>query len=430
MNPHDLMNTNRIEPDRKFINQGPYRDRNNLKNTYPQQFDSHHPWSRNLGEHAFPILQDRFLNEISSDHYMKKRISIISVDSRDRELNEDNADQSSPSNYQISLSKQFENVEVIELLDICIENPLKLYNNEIVSIIVDDEINIDIGCGNYTLNELANIMMCRFAESVNDMQYDYYIDFSDKFTFILRKEAFKISKLKIANNSNILEITLDVDESEKDIFFNNAEEVIPINIPDIGGIKSSKINNRPYVNGDISYAGNGVYNLVLSKKSNRSETITNPSATIGRGVPFTFAESTLLEYLAIDTSLDTSAIHIGDYTEPSSDSYIFMSMNSQIKNAFTSIDDNVYIGSRGNRYFAKVLFPLEKNIGVISRRIYYDDILNKFNGIDVQFFDRIGNQLTVKEHSFTLRVIERTDVLRESLMSSRYGHVVTTGNPR
>ncbi len=86
-----------------------------------------------------------------------------------------------------------------------------------------------------------------------------------------------------------------------------------------------------------------------------------------------------------------------------------------------------------NNIFAKIqLSPIPGNITfndqIYSEKIYYDIPLRKLSDIIIELIDSKGKIIDLKsDYSFTIKITEKIDVLKDTLMDSRTGDTVTSG---
>ena len=85
--------------------------------------NKNNPWPV-YNDNKSPVLSST-MEDVSRNNYSKKYITSVSIDSRNRNLNTDIL----PNNYTISLSKDFENVEKIEVKGVNINNTIPPINN-------------------------------------------------------------------------------------------------------------------------------------------------------------------------------------------------------------------------------------------------------------------------------------------------------------
>jgi hypothetical protein len=109
--------------------------------------------------------------------------------------------------------------------------------------------------------------------------------------------------------------------------------------------------------------------------------------------------------------------------------------NIYYNNPFQSLIENEkqLLVKDTNNIFSKIqLSPIPGNISLNSQihteKIYYETPLRKLNNIIIELIDSQGRIIDLKsDHSFTLKITEKIDVLKNTLMDSRTGDTVTSG---
>lgn len=109
--------------------------------------------------------------------------------------------------------------------------------------------------------------------------------------------------------------------------------------------------------------------------------------------------------------------------------------NIYYNNPFQSLIDNekqLLVKDVSNIFSKIQLSSIPGNISlnsqIHSEKIYYDTPLRKLNNIIIELLDSQGKIIDLKsDHSFTIKITEKIDVLKNSLMNSRTGDTVTSG---
>ena len=253
-------------------------------------------WNRGQLGNQRPHLAD-FTKDLISDTYDRKKISYVSIDSKDR----DQGRFLKPNNFRIYLGKQFENIESMKIVEYNIPNlfyPINERNNKLAIYFLDENTgqvgetdcdfqndllpggNLDVARvkryiyftevppGFYTVERLQKELEYRLnkgpyidnqlSSNTNSDNINYAKSFkveidpiTQKVRFCARKEAFRIKSLKSYRGERYIDFELDIPSyasaSEALIFFNTKEfDVMPIGFPSIGGIPAEVINCQLY----------------------------------------------------------------------------------------------------------------------------------------------------------------------------------------
>jgi hypothetical protein len=98
-------------------------------------------------------------------------------------------------------------------------------------------------------------------------------------------------------------------------------------------------------------------------------------------------------------------------------------------------EEDKFLTKDTNDIFGKIILdPIPGNISshtnnmIYSKKIYYNIPLRNLESIKIQFISPGGRIVDLKnDHGFTLKIIERQDVLEDSLMDSQSGDTITSG---
>ena len=94
-------------------------------------------------------------------------------------------------------------------------------------------------------------------------------------------------------------------------------------------------------------------------------------------------------------------------------------IKTQNQSQSTKIDNNLFA------MIDLLEYPYKINTSILK---FYDTPLEKMNELVIEFVDRIGYPIDIKcNHTIVLEVLEYIDVLKDTLIDSRHGEVVTTG---
>ena len=114
------------------------------------------------------------------------------------------------------------------------------------------------------------------------------------------------------------------------------------------------------------------------------------------------------------------------------DSYVYLRLNIAGKDE--AIGGNIIKASDGNSVgdlMGQIIMGKygERSDIVRTAKIYYYNPLNRLTELRVQLVDKDGNLLPIKsDYNFTLEIIEKRDVLKDTLYNSKYGHNQTKTN--
>ena len=128
----------------------------------------------------------------------------------------------------------------------------------------------------------------------------------------------------------------------------------------------------------------------------------------------------------------------GNYVFECESSYIFMRLshpsfpddfmgNNLIKASSYGIDRGT------NDLFAKIIFSsvtgnLETRF-ISNKKMFYNRVMPMIDKLEVEFLDRNGRTIKgCRNHNFTLEIVEKIEVLKETLIDSRTGSISKMGN--
>ena len=86
-----------------------------------------------------------------------------------------------------------------------------------------------------------------------------------------------------------------------------------------------------------------------------------------------------------------------------------------------------------NNLFSKIMLPvipstLKSNQFVSYEYRPFEDVLDNISSIIIQFLDSDGKIIDMNtEHNFTLKIVERQNVLKNTLLNTRTNQINTTG---
>jgi len=281
-----------IDNVRDFINSS-----NSTKGNYLDLKRKAIGWNKGQLGNQRPHLSD-FTKDLIADTYDRKKISYVSIDSRDR----DQGRFLKPNNFKIYLGKQFENIESMKIVEYNIPNlfyPINERNNKLAIFFLGEDrgefVETDCNFQTFLLPSGGNLNISRVKRYIyftevppgfytvkgleKELEYRLnkgpYIDnqlssntnsdninyaksikveinpITQKVRFCARKEGFRIKNLKSYRGERYIDFELDIptyaSTSEALLFFNNKEfNVMPISFPSIGGIPAEVINCQLY----------------------------------------------------------------------------------------------------------------------------------------------------------------------------------------
>ena len=120
--------------------------------------------------------------------------------------------------------------------------------------------------------------------------------------------------------------------------------------------------------------------------------------------------------------------------------YIFLRIKSNsniitdnMRCAKGNISESKLIIENDNLFFAKIIFSDKPpgDISIISvggNKIYYETPIISLDNLTIEFLDFTGKVIQLyQDHSFTLKIVELREILKDSLVESRKGTIFNTG---
>lgn len=261
MNPQDLLYTNSFVAtnDIDFSQDKLTRDRINVLKTIDQ------PFPKKYNRNWEPIISDE-VRDIVKDRYKKYKITTVLLDSRDRnhEL------YPSPNNYLLSLSRQFNYIESIQLININLNN-LFLTKTQISWIFpsnIGGEFSIEIPCGIYNINKMSQILSSKMSTipdhdgNIQNIDVIIHPEFND-IKIINRIQVPEIVAIQaLLTNSDDVFGTLNVASIKSGLYFvipqqssfsNKNLPIVPTNISNlkVGGFSIELFNCQEFWDGNI-----------------------------------------------------------------------------------------------------------------------------------------------------------------------------------
>lgn len=203
INPMDLLYTNSFVATNEieYSKNKDSRDRINVLKTIDR------PFPKRLNRNWEPVISTE-VRDIVKDRYSKRKITTIAIDSLDR--NQDEFPY--PNNYKVLLGRQFNYLESIKLTSVDL-NSIFITNTKITwSFAFSNTQSVEIPCGEYTTEELSEVMMDCMNSLKNpntNLANNFYIKINDK-----TKEIKILSRM---NSPNIIAVQTILNNQD-DIF--------------------------------------------------------------------------------------------------------------------------------------------------------------------------------------------------------------------
>lgn len=120
------------------------------------------------------------------------------------------------------------------------------------------------------------------------------------------------------------------------------------------------------------------------------------------------------------------------------DEYIFLRLGHEsfpidrLGNNMIKASSNCVNNNKTNNLFAKIILDrITGNLStrfIANKKVFYDNTLIKMDNLSIEYIDKNGNLLELNcDHSFTLEIVEKIEVLKETLIDSRTGAISREG---
>lgn len=463
MNKQDLLFTNKFqgitETDfKKFLTTN---DRSNFLKTLDR------PFPKRLNRNAEPVISNQ-VRDIIKDRYKKRRTQLVLIDSRDR----DRRLYPKPNNFKVGFGHEFTFIDQVSIKSIDFSTvPFPTVNKTLSWSINGKTYNVSIPFGRYTYKQLETVI----ENAMNSQSYPTF------FTLSINKETDEVQITGRNNVANIIGLKSVAGTSVSIIVDGTlavGEPFIITGIPasGIGGVSNINYIEFAYIVPTPIVIGLNNYNeyqlqglipyitetdiyipSILPVPAPATYVIKNISIPkVGNPVIFglDFNNSTLLSetfnwyecsnevFLIIDKSifkshepenLGSGCLYWGCWCNELiilPNPYYLLRLAIPFRNpdilggAVIKTQDSNLQEYKSNHLIAK--FTLDK-IDTVPID-YLTSSLDNFSEIIVSVLDNLGNPIdTMCDYTITLEIRETLDVLKDTLINSKYGEANDVG---